>query len=206
MLPITFFFTYPAWANNYSEINYTITPRLTDDVPYIKVAAEIKGEITDKVIVDFPHKWAMVKNYFAQIKNIKLENLEGKIEFKKKQKYQGIITLPKKCETIRLSYEVHQKLKDPADVHETIVRKNLVHTTGYGIFVVPHELKEIDTKVHFSITWQDLPEEWHTISSFSTDKSFKFIEKTDRLLHAIYAAGNIRIVQISKDKRRVLAK
>ena len=185
-------------ANNYTAINYTITPIVTTNTPYIKVTAEIKGELAGKVIVDLPSVWANV-NHYKQIKNIKLNHPQGKIQFKKnnnhKNSNQAIITTPK-TNSIILNYEVHQHAEDIATVTATIVRKNLVHTTGYGIFVIPNDLKNTKNKTSFNIKWENIPAKWQTISSHGREKFLKFTTNVHQLLHAIYIAGNLRIYQI----------
>ena len=42
-------------ANTYSAINYTITPIFTSNLPLIKITAEIKGQLSGKIIIDLPH-------------------------------------------------------------------------------------------------------------------------------------------------------
>lgn len=195
------------FANNYSAINYTITPVFTGSVPFIKVEAEIKGQLSDKVIVDFPCAWAGAE-YSKQIKNIKLNYPQGRIKLKQSKKLSGdgnqaIIAIPK-TNSINLSYEICQKPGNPAHVHDTIVRKDLVHTTGYGLFVVPNALKDAENKkIEFNITWKNFPKEWETLSSYGTEKSLKFTTDVPHLLHAIYVAGNLRIHQISNPNNPV---
>ncbi|GEM_PF-679061 len=182
-------------ANTYSAINYTITPEFTGNVPFIKVEAEIKGQLSDKVFVDFPYKWAG-SDYSKQIKNIKLNHPKGKIKFKKHNSNYVVITIPK-TNSISLSYEIYQKPGNPAHVHETMIRKDLVHTTGYGIFATPNELKDIkDRKIEVSITWKNIPKEWKALSSYGTDEFLRFTTSVPQLLHALYVAGNLRIYQI----------
>jgi predicted metalloprotease with PDZ domain len=166
------------------------------------VEAEIKGRLSDKVFVDFPYKWAGV-DYSKQIKNIKLNHPKGKIKFKKHNSNYAVITIPK-TDSIGLSYEIYQKPGNPAHVHETIVRKDLVHTTGYGVFATPNELKDTeDKKVEVSITWKNIPKEWKTLSSYGTDESLRFTTSVPQLLHALYVAGNLRIYQIGDSHDQV---
>ncbi|EKE01552.1 MAG: hypothetical protein ACD_21C00105G0001 [uncultured bacterium] len=179
------------FANTYSAINYTITPGFTGSVPFVKVETEIKGQLSGKVVVDFPYKWGGV-DYTKQIKNFKLDHPQGKAQLKK---HSAIITVPK-TDSIGLAYEVHQKPGNPSNVHETIIRKDLVHAIGNGIFVIPHALQGSDKKIDFNITWNDIPKDWKTLSSHSIARSFKFVDTTSKLLHAIYVAGNLRINQI----------
>ena len=110
------------FANNYSAINYTITPVFANNIPFIKVEAEIKGQLSDKIVINFPRQWAGAE-YSKQIKNIKLNYPQGKIKFKQSK---IIITIPE-TSGIVLSYEIYQKPGNPAHVHETIIRKDLVH-------------------------------------------------------------------------------
>jgi predicted metalloprotease with PDZ domain len=78
-----------------------------------------------------------------------------------------------------------------------MVRKDLVHTTGYGIFATPNELKDReDKKIEVSITWKNIPKNWKTLSSYGIDESLKFTTNVPQLLHSLYVAGNLRIYQI----------
>jgi len=183
-------------ANSYSAINYTITPVFTSNVPYIKVDAEIKGQLSGKVVVDLPYKWAHVK-YYQQIKNVKLNHPHGKIQLKKHAVNQAVITTSK-TNSLSLSYEVYQKSGDPTCVEEAIIRKNLIHAPGYGILAVPNELKAPENeKIEFKVVWKTLPKQWKTLSSHGPNKSLKFVTDAQKLLHSIYMAGNLRIYQIA---------
>ena len=183
-----------ASANNILAINYTITPELTTSPPYIKVEAEIIGQMKDKIIIDLPYKWGGA-HYSSQIKNVRLIQPHGSIQFKTDNVNQVIITIPT-TQSISLSYEVHQKLGDPAHVHETIIRKDLIHAIGSGLLITPSSMKDTD-KIKVSITWKDIPSQWKSLSSYGMDKSLSFITTKLELLHALYVVGNIRVYQIS---------
>ncbi len=188
------------FANSYSAINYTITPTLTANPPYIKVEAEIIGQMADKIIIDLPYKWGGA-HYSNQIKNVQLIQPNGSIQFKIDNVNQAIITIPK-MQSISLSYEVYQKLGDPAHVHESIIRKDLIHTIGSGLLITPSDMKHAD-KIKINITWKAIPSQWKTLSSYGIDKSLSFIATAPELLNALYVAGNIRIYQISDPKNPV---
>ncbi len=189
-----------AFANTYSAIDYTITPVLTTNPPYVKVEAEIIGHMADKIIIDLPYKWGRA-NYSSQIKNVQLTQPHGSIQFKTDNVNQAIITIPE-THSINLSYKIYQKLGNPAHVHETIIRKDLIHAIGSGLLITPSEMKDTD-KIKISITWKDIPSQWKSLSSYGMDKSLSFTATAPELLHALYVAGNIRIYQISDPKNPV---
>ena len=188
------------FANNISAINYTITPELTASPPYIKVEAEVIGQMEGKIIIDLPYKWGGA-NYSSQIKNVQLKQPQGSIKFKTDTVNQAIITIPE-TQSISLSYEVYQKLENPAHVHETIIRKDLIHAIGSGLLVTPSEMKDTD-KLKVSITWKNIPSQWKSLSSYGMDKSLSFITTKLELLHALYVVGDIRVYQISDPKNPV---
>lgn len=182
------------FANSYSSIHYTIQPLFKAEIPIITVTAEIKGKLSDQLIVDLPYKWAGVK-YVDQIHNIKV--LESNCEFtvNKKENHQLIITIPKGIYSIKISYEIHQKTGNPSSVHETIIRKDLIHSSGYGLFAIPDDMKHTDS-IQLSVEWKTIPRNWNTISSHGYTRLLKFIGSGYKLLHALYSAGKLRIYQI----------
>ena len=189
------------FANSYSSIYYTITPLFGNKVPAIKVTAEIRGEIRSQLSVDLPSRWASGE-YVEQLKEVKVDNFSYRIISNNELCSQLIITIPKFTDRVIISYEVHQKNGDPAEVHEAIIRTDLVHSVGYGIFAIPSDAEETD-KISFNIEWKEMPNKWKTISSYGTAKLLNFTAKAQELLHAIYAAGNLRIYQIADSKNPV---
>jgi predicted metalloprotease with PDZ domain len=189
------------FANSYSSIYYTITPLFGNKVPAIKVTADIRGDIREQLIVDLPCRWASGE-YVEQLKEVKVDNFSYRIISNNELCSQLIITIPKFTDRVIISYEVHQKNGDPAEVHEAIIRTDLVHSVGYGIFAIPSDAEETD-KISFNIEWKEMPNKWKTISSYGTAKLLNFTAKAQELLHAIYAAGNLRIYQIADSKNPV---
>ncbi len=104
---------------------------------------------------------------------------------------------------LRISYEIHQKTGNPSEVYEVIVRPDLVHAPGYGIFAIPNDLQQND-KINIVVNWNDLDPKWQTISSYGASKQ-KIDKKLSalELLHAVYVAGNLRLHQISTEKSGV---
>ena len=118
------------FANSYSSIYYTITPLFGNKAPAIKVTADIRGDIKDQLVVDLPCRWASGE-YVEQLKEVKVDNFSYRIISNNELCSQLIITIPKFTDRVIISYEVHQKNGDPAEVHEAIIRTDLVHSVGY---------------------------------------------------------------------------
>ena len=188
------------FANEYSYINYTVTPFVNENTPKVIVETEIQGNLSEKLVLKLPDHWAGI-DYTKQIKNIKIKNAKYKFTVKRKNTHELSITIPKEINSIQLSYEIYQKPKDPANVHETIIRKDLIHAPGYGLFACPKELKDTD-RVQFNIKWQNLPKKWLTISSQGTTGSLQ-VTSIKQLMPAIYVAGKIRMYQIIGGKSPV---
>lgn len=189
------------FANSYSSIYYTITPLFGNKAPAIKVTADIRGDIKDQLVVDLPCRWASGE-YVEQLKEVKVDNFSYRIISNNELCNQLIIATPKSTDRVIINYEIHQKKGDPAEVHEAIIRTDLVHSVGYGIFAIPSDAEETD-KISFNIEWKEMPNKWKTISSYGTAKLLNFTAKAQELLHAIYAAGNLRIYQIADSKNPV---
>jgi hypothetical protein len=136
------------------------------------------------------------------MKEVKVDNFSYRIISDNELCSQIIIAISKPTDRVIINYEVHQKNGDPAEVHEAIIRTDLVHSVGYGIFAVPSDAKETD-KISFNIEWKGIPNKWKTISSYGTVKFLNFKAKAHELLHAIYVAGNLRIYQIANNKNPV---
>lgn len=117
---------------------------------------------------------------------------------------QAIIELPKKSSTkkIKITYEIHQKQGNPSDVHEAIIRKDIIHSPGYGIFITPSNLNEND-KVSVVINWINLNKDFKTLSSYGANKKINFKTTMPELLHAIYVAGNIRLYDIGSKSQPI---
>jgi len=188
-----FFIPVLSYANNYSEVHYTIKLLPNVVIPTIKVEMEIKGEITDKIIVDLPSHWADGE-YAKQIKNIQLLYPVSEASLQKKDD-QIIISAVPKTDSVRISYEISQKQGNPSDVHEAIIRNDLIHSPGYGLFATP-DLENTE-QIQWGITWENFPENWSTISSYGEAKALKFIATAPKFLHAIYVAGQVRMHQIA---------
>ncbi|PPE03327.1 hypothetical protein [Holospora curviuscula] len=104
---------------------------------------------------------------------------------------------------VKITYEVHQKIGNPSNVHEAIVRDDLVHTTGYGIFATPFDLNEND-KINVAIKWINLDSKWKTISSHGAKSNINLNITAPELLHAIYVAGRIRVYNVGTDSQPIL--
>lgn len=183
-----------AFANNYASIDYQITPNVQFKTPYVKIEAEIRGHFANKLVLNLPYKWAGA-DYVRQIRNIKLSNSNIKYSLKRKGGHQLILNIPSQTDCVKISYEIHQKAGDPSNVHETIVRHDLIHGIGHGLFIVPNDIKEAD-QVGFNIAWKKLPAEWKTISSYAITPALNFVGGSAQLLAAIYVAGKVRLKQI----------
>lgn len=187
-------------ANTYRQINYKIT-RLTDkSVPAIKVETEIIGDMEGEVVLDLPYAWASA-SYYQQIKDVKLEYPIGKLQFSNENGNRAVLNTGK-INVIRLSYEIYQEAGNPSDIHGTIIRQNLIHSPGYGLFTLPEDLND-KNKIEFNVEWNNIPKAWKTISDYGLDKSIKFKVLPVELYSAIYTAGDLRISKIVDQKNSV---
>lgn len=66
-----------------------------------------------------------------------------------------------------------KKTGNPSNVHETIIRQNLIHSPGYGLFTLPEDINDKD-KIEFNIEWNNISDSWKIISDYGISKSFKF--------------------------------
>ncbi len=184
-----------AIASQYDSITYNLSTKNIQN-SILDIEMIIKGNFSDQLILDLPSKWAGAL-YTEQIKNIQISGLH-QIEFiNKNDDFQAVITLPdKKNAKIKIQYEIHQKIGNPSDVHEAIIRNDLVHAPGYGIFATPNDLNS-DDKINISINWLDIDPKWQILSSYGTKKSSSKKISEPELLHAVYVAGNLRLHQVS---------
>ena len=169
-------------------------------VSAIKVETEIIGDMSGEVILDLPYAWAS-GSYYQQIKNVKLEYPIGKLQFRNQDSNEAILNTGN-INIIRLSYEIYQKTGNPCDVHEAIIRQNLIHSPGYGLFATPSDLNGNDI-VEFNIEWNNIPDSWKTISDYGLGKSVKFKVTPIELYSAVYAAGDLRVYKIVDQKNPV---
>jgi hypothetical protein len=184
-----------AAANIYSAVNYKITRILNQDAPSIRVDVEITGKLANKVVINLPYAWASA-NYSKQITNINLIAPQGRLELNTQNDNQAIITLPLKADTLHLSYDITQKLGDSLDVHEAIIHPNLIHLPGHGLFAIPDDLTDT---LKFNVTWQNIPAEWQILSDYGAGQTLNLNTSSDKLLHAMYIAGNLRVYQIATE-------
>ncbi|WP_231569183.1 M1 family aminopeptidase [Rickettsia endosymbiont of Ixodes pacificus] len=187
-------------ANTYQQINYKITPLSNTPVSAIKVETEIIGDMSGEIILDLPYAWANA-TYYKQIKNVKLEYPIGKLQFRNQDSNEAILNTGK-INIIRLSYEIYQKAGNPCDIHEAIIRQNLIHLPGYGLFATPGDLNGNDI-VEFNIEWNNIPDSWKTISDYGLGKRVKFKATLIELYSVVYAAGDLRVYKIVDQKNPV---
>jgi predicted metalloprotease with PDZ domain len=189
-----------ACANNYTSINYSIYYEAAKKTPTIKVTTEIKGNLSKELILDLPSHWANAE-YSNQIENIKIHNSDLVFTISKNDAHQMNISIPESTDLIKISYEIKQKAGNPSDVHEAIIRKDLVHSTGYGLFASPADISDKD-EINFSIKW-DVPSQWNSLSSYGEKNFLQFATTASKLLHAIYVSGDTRKYQISNKENPV---
>ena len=187
-------------ANTYSKINYKITPLYDRPVSAIKVETEIIGDMDGEVVLDLPYAWANA-TYFKQIKNVQLEYPVGKLQFQGQNRNKAVLNTGK-INIVRFSYEIYQEAGNPCDIHKTIIRRDLIHSIGYGLFTIPEDLKDED-KIEFNVEWNNILANWSTISSYNLDKSIKFKGNLRELFSAFYAAGDLRIYKTVDKKNPV---
>ena len=156
------FLPHLAFASHYSSISYVISPANTE-LSAIRIETEIKGELNDQLIIDFPEKWAG-NEYIEQVKNIKLYNADYEFSVNKDKVHQLTINIPNHIKSIKLSYDLHQEKGNPSDVHKTIIRPDLIHATGHGFLAIPTDLKE-EEQFAVNIEWKNMPDDWNIISS-----------------------------------------
>ncbi|WP_371220481.1 M61 family peptidase [Orientia tsutsugamushi] len=195
-------FTNLAIANTYDSIEYNLNLiNIKDSV--LKVEIILRGKFKNKLVLDLPSKWAGV-SYVDQIKNIEV-NPNSCVELKQENNNsQAIISIPKtSSNSVKITYEIHQKAGNPSNVHEAIVRDDLVHTPGYGIFATPFDLNEND-KINVTIKWINLDSQWNTISSHGAKNNINLNITAHELLHAIYVAGRIRVYNVGPDSQPIL--
>jgi predicted metalloprotease with PDZ domain len=184
----------------YHELNYYLSLAEDNKSDFLTVEFEIRGKLSDNLVINLPHQWANA--YYAdQIKNIKIW---PQYEFElNKDENQLIIKIPEPIGKIKLEYNVHQKKGNPSNVHQAIIRKDLIHAPGYGILAVPDDLKDSD-EFKSKINWCMIPNSWKFVSS-NNAKRLTFIPnmKAQDLLHSLYVAGDIRWHQVGSKENPV---
>jgi predicted metalloprotease with PDZ domain len=181
-------------VNTYSAIHYTIAPEATAETPAIKIEVKLQGTLSKNLVLNLPYKRGRA-HYAEQIKNISIQDPTIAFTINTENCHRMSISLPKQTDSITISYEIHQNPKNHTHVNEAIIREDIVHALGHGLFATPTDAKEND-KIHFSILWNNLPNSWKTLSSFGTTKLLNFKETVSTLKHAFYAAGKLRLHQI----------
>ncbi|HJK86428.1 MAG TPA: M1 family aminopeptidase [Candidatus Megaira endosymbiont of Nemacystus decipiens] len=190
-----------ASASSYDSITYNLSTKNIQNY-ILNVEIILKGKFQDQLILDLPSKWAGVE-YNEQIKNIQVADGHKLELIHRNNNEQAVITISDNQNTeLKITYEIHQKAGNPSDIHEAIVRHDLIHAPGYGVFATPTDLNG-DDKINISINWFDLDPKWLTLSSYGTKNNFRKQLSAPELLHAVYAVGNIRLHQISIEKSPV---
>jgi len=190
-----------ALANQYESITYNLDLAKIEH-SILKIETIIEGDFNGQVLLDLPTSWAGV-DYTTQVKNVRINDstlIKPNLNSDSGQ-LQAMIKIQKEpTRQLTASYEIHQKVDDPSNVHEAIIRTDLVHAPGYALFALPHDLEDIKL-VKIKINWHNLPPKWHTISSHGTDQTIVLNKRMTGLLHAIYVAGKIRLSIINMDEQ-----
>lgn len=191
----------PVLASSYDSITYNLsTKNLQENILNIEVI--LQGDLKDKITLDLPSWWAD-SMYFEQVKNISISAGYKMSVLHNENDVQAVITVPKENDyELKINYELHQKSGNPSHVHDVIIRKDLVHSPGYGIFATPNDLKT-DEKINIIINWYNVDTEWDTVSSHGIERNIRKKLSMPELLHAIYVAGNIRCFQIGDQTNSV---
>lgn len=176
-----------AIAHEYSSIGYKISPLQNAAVPVVRIDTEIKGAFdAGNLIIDLPSHWAGA-NYSEQIKNIKVNSSDRGFNVTKKERnadteygHELKIIIPQKTDNIKISYEIHQHPQNPSHVHKAMIRQDLIHSPGYGMFAVPSGIEDKEIKIN--IDW-NIPDKWKIITSHGNSRSLNFSTTISELLH-----------------------
>lgn len=177
-------------ANSFTAIKYTLKPVVNQRFPVLEVEATFFGNFNDNVIFNLPHKWSNV-SYIEQVKNIKVKDANVKFMVKQEKTHQLILKTPP-AQSLTITYELHQKKGDPSDIHETMIRHDIIHTTGHGLLITPEGTNQ---QLQVNIAWVDMPKAWKTMSSHGTKPLLSFTADKQGINHAFYAAGDLRLYE-----------
>jgi predicted metalloprotease with PDZ domain len=184
-----------------SSASYKIAFIPNGKSPFIKITAKFSCEFEKTEKIYLPSKWAD-GNYSSQVKNISFSDPSIKfITYSKNDEHYLIATGFQKKENLEMSYDLIQDPKIMIDVYNIIIKKDLVHSPGYGLFAYPDISYNNDLKI--AIEWENTPSFWKTNSSNGHEKKIEFTGGLQRLLHAFYAAGVMRKYQISEENEPV---
>lgn len=186
------------FAHKYSSIHYRISPVSGAEIPTIKIEAEITGLLSQELIIDLPYRRGR-SFYTEQVKNITLEDPSLIFTINRSDCHKLRIVLPRRMQRIKISYEMNQNNDNSTHINDAIIRHDVVHSTSSGLFAIPTDVKGSD-KIQFSISWDNFPETWHTLSSFGVKSCLQFSATVSQFMDAFYAAGALRLYEI-KDER-----
>lgn len=177
-------------ANNFTALKYTLKPVVNQRNPVLHVEATFLGNFNDNVVFTLPSEWEGI-SYADQIQNVSIKDPNTQFLIKRENNHQLIVkTQP--TQTLTVSYQIHQKKNDPADIHETMIRHDVIHATGYGLLLTP---EGINQKLPTTISWVDLPKVWKTLSSHGPKATLEFTTDMHGLKQAFYLAGGVRVFE-----------
>lgn len=181
-----------SFGNDYQGIRYDLSLENIEKLT-VSVKIRITGKLEKSLSIDLPNNWAGI-DYTAQIKNIKIKPF-FKFRIVKNQAHQVVIEIPDPINEISITYDVHQKDGDPSNIHETIIRKDIVHGTGYGLLGLPADINWAQP-LNFSLSWKDLPTAWNVLSSFNNEKMVNKRFNPAYILHAFFLTGKTRLYNL----------
>lgn len=188
------------FATDYTSLHYDFSAAHIHE-SYIEVTLTMKGDLSEPILLNLPFKWAD-SSYQAQIRNVEImprsivfDRSDGKVR-------RWMVTAPKHTRTMTVTYQVHTNGVDALNVHDAIVRSDLVHAPGYGLLITPDDAGA-NQSIDVSMQWRHLPEGWQVLSSHSDARFFRQQLRIDALRHALYLAGKFRLYHHNNPDVRV---
>ena len=184
-------------ASSLPAITYSVSYHVSETIPYLRIEMSLKGESTGQTFIKLPSKWAN-QDYRPQFKNLKMMKYGAEIKDTSRENPYIKVIHHKPGQNLQLSYELHQHDQNPMVVEALIIRDDLIHAPGYGLWVTPVALDKKDSlytgeTYNITIAWHNFPKDWSTISSYGRGTKQVFTSNQGEFLHALYIAGKVRL-------------
>lgn len=193
---------------NIKSLEYIIEPKFEKNKTYLDINLFItlkKANPEENVLfLCLPDKFAMLKELYLDIKNLKCSKLTIK-NFEKKPAFKSIENIT--TNKIHLNYSVKCSLKNLGKLNHScclkpIICEKYIHLIGPTFIIFPtwdFDKEKVDDlfsthKFNIKITWKKFPLNWNIANSHGVNKNEQnlFISILE-LINSIYVAGDFQI-------------
>lgn len=190
-----------------ADLNYTITPNLKAEKPYVQIDFQVQTNDKGELYLAYPNADWGEENLFNCLSEFKTVP-ELKVEFKKEN--NQIYLNGKSEQKITVSYKLIQDFVGDSKSENTYraqVNSNYFHVFGKSLFMIPQIYFDNKTlPFNVNLTWILPNSDFEIVHSFGSSKNQNFISTYDDFSSSIFLGGKLNTtVETVNDEKIVFS-